>query len=322
MSRLTSLRHLGASLLAAALLVVAAAPPAAAQTTTGTIRGYVHDSSGAPFGGAMVEAKNVGTSALRTTTSNPDGSYVLAGLVPAVYDLTVRHIGSAPSTRRVVVQIGSTTLADVIPTAQAVEVAGVNVLAAAPTFDLKTSEVATNISTQQMQQLPTQSRNFLDFAQLAPGVQVTEDVITVGNRVTSRNVSAGGGSPNQTNVFIDGASLKNDLTGGGIAGQDASRGNPFPQNAIQEYRVITQNFKAEYQQAGTAIINATTKSGTNEWHGTAQFQYSDKGFFALDSFQIALKNQNPATFAKPDFSRSLPSVSIGGPLMRDKLFFF
>jgi len=316
MSRLAGLRHFGASLFGVALLVLAAAPPAATQTTTGTIRGYVRDSSGAPLAGAMVEAKNVATGGVRTATSNEDGSYVVAGLAPAVYDLTVRHIGSAPSTRRVVVQIGATTLADFTPTTQAVEVAGVNIQAAAPTFDLKTSEVATNISTQQMQQLPTQSRNFLDFAQLAPGVQVTEDIITVGNGVNTRTVSAGGGSPNQINVFIDGASMKNDLTGGGIAGQDASRGNPFPQNAIQEYRVISQNFKAEYQQAGTAIINATTKSGTNEWHGTAQFQYSDKGLFALDSFQIAQK------LPKPDFSRALPSLSVGGPLMRDKLFMF
>ncbi|HKR55898.1 MAG TPA: carboxypeptidase-like regulatory domain-containing protein, partial [Gemmatimonadales bacterium] len=125
MSRLAGLRHFGASLLGVALLVFAVAPPAAAQTTTGTIRGYVRDSSGAPFAGAMVEAKNVGTGGLRTTTSNEDGSYVLPGLVPAVYDLTVRHIGSAPSTRRVVVQIGSTTLADFVPTSQAVEVAGI-----------------------------------------------------------------------------------------------------------------------------------------------------------------------------------------------------
>src|SRR6185437_6645562 len=313
MPRLTLLRHLGASLFGVALLVLAAAPPAATQTTTGTIRGYVHDSSGAPFGGAEVEAKNPATGGVRTTTTNPDGSYVLAGLLPTVYDLTVRHIGSAPSTRRVVVQIGTTTTADFIPTAQAVEVAGVNIQAAAPAFDLKTSEVATNISTQQLQQLPTQSRNFLDFAQLAPGVQVSEDRI---NTIQSRTVAAGGGSPNQTNVFIDGASLKNDLTAGGIAGQDASRGNPFPQNAIQEYRVITQNFKAEYQQAGTAVITAATKSGTNVWQGSAQFQYSDQGLFALDSFQIAQKQ------TKPDFSRVLPSISIGGPLMRDKLFFF
>lgn len=313
MSRLAGLRHFGASLFGVALLVLAAAPPAATQTTTGTIRGYVRDSSGAPFGGAEVEAKNPATGGVRTTTTNADGSYVLAGLLPTVYDLTVRHIGSAPSTRRVVVQIGTTTTADFVPTAQAVEVAGVTIQAAAPAFDLKTSEVATNISTQQLQQLPTQSRNFLDFAQLAPGVQVTEDRI---NAISTRTVAAGGGSPNQTNVFIDGASLKNDLTAGGIAGQDASRGNPFPQNAIQEYRVITQNFKAEYQQAGTAVITAATQSGTNVWKGSAQFQYSDQGLFALDSFQIAQKQ------TKPDFSRVLPSINIGGPLMRDRLFFF
>ena len=319
MPRLTLLRHLGASLLAAALLVLASAPPAAAQTTTGTIRGTVRDSSGGPLSGADIEARNIATGALRRTTSGVDGAYVLPGLTPAVYDLNVRHIGSSPSTRRVIVQIGTTTTADFTPSSQAVAVEGVTVRGVAPTFDLKTSEVATNISAQQLQQLPTQDRNFLDFAALAPGVQVTEDRV---NAVQTRTFTAGGGSPNQVNVFVDGASMKNDLTAGGVAGQDASRGNPFPQNAIQEYRIITQNFKAEYQKASSAIITATTKSGSNQWTGSAFFGYSGKSLIALDTFQIKDKNANPTGFQKPDFSRNLLSLSGGGPLIPDQLFVF
>src|SRR5205807_7566156 len=105
----------------------------------------------------------------------------------------------------------------------------------------------------------------LDLAALAPGITVAEDRVNMGaGKFTPRNFSSGGSGPGEVNVFIDGASLKNDLTGGessgsGIAGQDASRGNPFPRNAVQEYRVITQNFKAEYQKASSAIITATTK---------------------------------------------------------------
>ncbi|HYK11881.1 MAG TPA: carboxypeptidase regulatory-like domain-containing protein [Gemmatimonadales bacterium] len=305
-----------ASLLAAAVIVLAAAPPAAAQTTTGTIRGYVKDSSGAPFGGAMVEAKNVANGSVRSTTSKEDGAYVLPGLPPGNYELTVRHIGSAPYSRRVVVEIGATLIADVTPTAQAVEVGGITVTA--PTFETRTSEVATNVSQAQVQALPTPSRNFLDLAALAPGVTPTEDRMNF----TSRTVTAGGQTADAVNVFIDGSSLKNDLTDGGVAGQDASRGNPFPRGAIQEYRVISQNFKAEYQKASSAIITATTKSGTNEWHGNALFGYQNQGLVALDSFQIASKNASPATFKKPDYSRTLTSLSAGGPLVKDKLFFF
>jgi len=123
-------------------------------------------------------------------------------------------------------------------------------------------------------------------------------------------------------VFVDGSSLKNDVTAGGVAGQDASRGNPFPRSAIQEYRVISQNFKAEYQKSSSAIITATTRSGGARWGGNILLGYQNDALLALDSFQIADKNNNPTTFKEPDYSRVLTSVSVGGPLKRDKLFFF
>jgi hypothetical protein len=148
-------------------------------------------------------------------------------------------------------------------------------------------------------------------------VTVTEDRLNG----TTKTFSAGGQGPNSVNIFVDGASLKNDLTGGGVAGQDASRGNPFPRNAIQEYRVISQNFKAEYQKASSAIITATTKSGSNVWSGSALFGYQGKDLVALDTFQIADKNNNP-NFEEPDYTRYLAAFSIGGPLIRDKLHLF
>src|SRR5438445_6368145 len=194
---------------------------------------------------------------------------------------------------------------------------------------MKTSEVATNITQQQIQQLPSNSRNFLDLAALAPGITVTEDRINSG--AGFRTFSAGTQGANNVNLFVDGASLKNDLTGGGVAGQDASRGNPFPRNAIQEYRVVTQNFKAEYQKASSAIITATTRSGGNTWTGNAFVGYQNKGLLALDTFQvrdkhiadsIATKTGKPSTFTVPDYTRTLVGLSAGGPLIRDRLFFF
>ena len=312
MTIVNSMRWLGGALAIGGLLLLAA-DRAAAQTTTGTIRGYVKDSSGAPLAAAEVQAKNVGTGITRTATTNSDGSYALPGLAPATYDLTTRHIGHSPQARRVTVQIGSTLLEDFALRAGAIEVAAVLVQVAAPALETRTSEVATNVTTQQIDRLPTPSRNFLDLAGLAPGVTVTEDRI----QGTSRTFSAGGQSASAVNVFIDGTSLKNDLTANGVTGQDASRGNPFPRSAIQEYRVISQNFKAEYQKSSSAIITATTKSGTNVWTGSAFFGYQNKGLVALDTFQRATTG-----FQKPDYTRSLASFSIGGPIQRDKLFFF
>src|SRR5216683_4327365 len=305
-------------LLLGGVLAVSLVRNAAAQTSTGSIRGYVTDSSGTAIAGARVTAVNSQTSAQREVTTQSNGFYAILGLVPAEYEVTARQIGMAPQKLKVRVLIGEVFPLDLKLTASAIQVEGVAVVAAATGIEMRTSEIATNVTQQQIERLPTASRNFLDLAALAPGVTISDDRI---NSV-SRTFTAGGQTAQTVNVFVDGTSLKNDLTGGGITGQDASKGNPFPRGAIQEYRVISQNFKAEYQKASSAIITATTKSGGNEWHGNALFGYQNKDLVALDTFQIKAKNANPLTFSKPDYSRSLVSLSLGGPIQRDRLFFF
>lgn len=286
-----------------------------AQTTTGTVKGTI-TSGGAAVSGAQIQVRNPATGVSRGTTAHDDGTYVLPGLPPATYQITVRRIGSEPQTRTIIVQIGATQIQDFNISQQAAQLETVLVQGAAAA-ETRTSEVATNVTQAQIEKLPTPSRNFLDLAALTPGVTVTED------RVNGqfRTVSAGGLTANSVNLFVDGTSLKNDLTNGGIAGQDASRGNPFPRNAIQEYRVISQNFKAEYQKASSAIITATTKSGSNVWSGNAIFNYQNKGMVGRDSLQ-RLEKKNDPTIKKPDYTRSLGALSVGGPVMKDKLFFF
>lgn len=301
------------TLLAAAGMLSAFAPGARAQTTTGTIRGVITAEDGVtPVADAQIMARNPATGVQRGTVSRADGSYTLVGLPPATYELTVRRIGSEPRTRTVVVQIGATTIRDFALNPAITQLATVSVTAA-PIIETRTSEVATNVTQAQIEKLPTASRNFLDLAVLSPGITVTED------RVNGqfRTFSAGGQTASSVNLFVDGSSLKNDLTAGGVAGQDASRGNPFPRNAIQEYRVISQNFKAEYQKSSSAIITATTKSGTNEWSGNAIYARQTKGMVARDSFQRADPN-----FKRPDYSRTLAALSAGGPIIRDRLHFF
>src|SRR5579859_6691034 len=210
-------RRLGLLLLAS-VITASVAGRLSAQTTTGTIRGYVRDSSGAALSDAQLQVKNVANGSTREATSRPDGSYIFLGLEPASYELTVRHIGHGAQVRRLTLAIGTTVLADFALGTQAVELAGLQVTAAQTAIETRTSEVATNISQQQIARLPSPSRNFLDLAGLAPGVTVTEDRING----ESRTFSAGGQGPNSVNVFVDGTSLKNDLTQGGITGQDAS----------------------------------------------------------------------------------------------------
>ncbi|HMI58472.1 MAG TPA: carboxypeptidase-like regulatory domain-containing protein, partial [Gemmatimonadaceae bacterium] len=269
-----------------------------AQNSTGTLRGTVTGAGGAPIADAQIVAQNTNSGVQRNALSNDAGAYTLVGLVPGTYNVTVRRIGNTPQTRTVVVQIGATQLQDFSLATQATQLA-TQVITAATGVETRTSEGATNVTQAQISKLPTPSRNFLDLAQLAPGVSVTED------RVNGqfRTVSAGGQAPSSVNLFIDGTSFKNDLTQGGIAGQDASRGNPFPRNAVDQYRVIGQNFKAEYQKASSAVITATTKSGGNVWSGNALVGYQNAGMVALDTFQRVDKAANPGTFKRPDYTR-------------------
>ena len=297
-----------------------------AQTTTGSIRGFVRDQSGGPVTEAEILARDTVTGIQRSASTRSDGSYVLAGLSPATYELSVRKIGFTPQRRRVTVQIGATLSLDFALQAGAVELQAV-AIEAVPVIEMRTSEVATNVTQQQVNNLPTSSRNFLDLAVLAPGTSIENDRLNG----TARRLSSGAQSADQINVFVDGASYKNDLIHGGVVGQDRSRGNPFPRNAIQEFRILTQNYKAEYQKSSSAVLTATTRSGGNVWTGTAFLAYQNKNLVALDSVQehdkriadsIAQANGTPSTFREPDYNRQLVGLSVGGPLKRDKLFFF
>src|SRR5205085_6624625 len=134
----------------------------------------------------------------------------------------------------------------------------------------------------------------------------------------SKSFAGDAQNPEQTNVFIDGVSNKNDVLQGGLAGQDTSRGNPFPQSAVQEFRVITQNYSAQYDHASSAIITAVTKSGGNQLNGQAFVYYQPKAWVAppKKNFQFNTLTTNPS------YRRYQPGISIGGPIMKDRLNFF
>jgi hypothetical protein len=319
MTKIRSTRRLlQAALLAGALGLGA---PAFAQLTTSTIRGTI-SSAAAVAPGATVTAVNVETGATAHAVAGSDGSYVLSGLRPGTYDISVAAGGAAPVTQRVIVSVGETATLDLNtaaapPPAAAAE--GVAIVVTGTRLgETRTSEVATNVSREQIENLPQNNRNFLNFAALAPGIRVLQ--------TDFRQTFGGGGvgiDPNgdsfggpQVNVFIDGVSLKSNVQQGGIVGQDVSRGNPFSQLAVQEFRVETSNFKAEYEDAGTAIITAITKSGTNQFHGEAFGEYQNQSLISRDFFQK--QNNQPQVPLK----RYQYGVDLGGPIIRDKLFFF
>lgn len=300
-------------LLALLLLGALLAPiPAAAQTSTSSIRGVVRDDSG-PLTNATVEAVGVGSGFRYTATTGANGNFSLGGLQPGVYRLTVSSEAYPPQTREVQVLVGQDVEAEFVLTPGEVFTESVTVVGddVQLLLETRTSEIATNITTQQIESLPQNNRNFLGLAALAPGVRFTDNQDESGQKFRS-----GGTDSRQINVFIDGLSYKNDLLQGGAFMQDSSRGNPFPQNAVQEFRVLTQNYKAEYEKAAAAVISAVTKSGTNALHGDLLYLTQDKSMVDQDDFSRDRGDK------KPDYDREQIAFSIGGPIVQDKLHYF
>lgn len=301
---------------------VAMLTPASAQTTVASIRGRVTDAGGAAVPGATVTLASAGTGRSQTATTGANGTYILNGVRAGTYRITVTGPGDGRFEQTIAVGVGQSATVDARLAAPA---SGDTAVGTAPPTDdgagsqiivtgsrlreTRTSEIATNISQEQIRVLPQTDRNFLSFAALAPGVRYNDSE-------TDKSFSSGASPASQVNVFIDGVSLKNKLREGGIAGQQNSRGNAFGQLAVQEFRVITQNYKAEYEQAGAAVITAVTKSGTNEFHGEIFGQYTDRSL-TQKSF-IDRRDGEP----KPAFERKQYGASLGGPIIRDKLFFF
>jgi len=316
------------ALLATSLLT---AMPAHAQLTTSTIRGQVTNAAAA-VPGATVTAVNVETGATSRAQAGPDGSYVLTGLRPGTYDISFAGAGGAAVTRRVIVEVGQTASLDVdtaVPSAPADGTAdagggvatsdsGTIVVTGTRLIETRTSEVGTNVSNQQIENLPQNNRNFLNFAQLAPGIRVnqtdTRQTFSAGGVGAGRDGDSFGGP--QVNVFIDGVSLKSNVNQGGIVGQDVSRGNPFSQLAVREFRVLSSNFKAEFEDAGTAIITAITRSGTNELHGEVFGTFQNEKMIERDFFQ---KRDDQD---KPELKRKQYGAGLGGPIIKDRLFLF
>jgi hypothetical protein len=289
-----------------------------AQSSTGTLRGTVKDETGATVKGAEIQAVE-DDSGLRYTATSQDSGFYNVSLPPGRYTVTASSQNFAPDVHKVVIGLGQTQGLDFDLRVAAKATEAVTVSAQAPLIETKSNEIATNVTEQQLQQLPQDNRNFLNFARLAPGVRYSDDP----NR---QEITAGANEAFNTNVFIDGTSYKNDVLLGGVVGQDSSRGNPFPQNAVQEFRVITQNFKAEYEKSSSAIITAVTKSGTNDLKGDAFTDYQNKGLVAFDPCSQTVDNHcgsaHTATATKPDYTRWQAGVALGGPIVKDSVHFF
>jgi outer membrane receptor protein involved in Fe transport len=302
-------KKLLASLISTAVIAVAGVPMVSwAQSANANLRGKAPPS-------ATITAKNVATGAQRRTTANADGSYALVGLPPGTYTVDA----GAGTEQTVRLSVASTATLNLTQAAaapagavNATTLTGVSVTATALT-EVKTSEIGSTVSLHQINTTPQITRNFLEFADTVPGM-----AFNVENGKTS--IKAGAQPAANVNVYIDGVGQKNYVHGGGISGQagpnhDGDVGNPFPQLAIGEYRVITSNYKAEYDQISSAAITAETKSGTNEFHGEVF------NTFTSDRLRAETPAESDAHNKARGVSREYGGA-FGGPIITDKLHFF
>ena len=302
-----SKKRLLAGIVAGSFIAMAAAPAAWAQTANATLRGT------GPAG-ATVTARNVATGAVRVTRTGKNGSYALVGLQPGTY-----RVDAGPGTEHTItLTVASTaTLNLAAPATTAAPAAAANatnlnaVTVSATTLrEVKTPEVGGTISLRQIQTIPQISRNFLEFADTVPGMVFTANA--------NGNTSLRGGAQNDSsvNVFIDGVGQKSYVKEGGVAGQIGSQGNPFPELAIGEYKVITSNYKAEYDQISSAAVTAQTKSGTNEFHGEFFDRYTN------DAFRSRTPAESEPHARKTQSEEREYGFALGGPIIKDKMHFF
>jgi len=302
--------HFALRALAAAALITLA-PPAGAQLSSASVRGAVTSGSTAAAN-ATITATNLANGQVTRTTSRADGSYVLTNLAPGDYRIDIATPGQTGQSQQLTVQVGQVVALDLALAQGNTQLATVIVQGAA-LANRKTSEVGTNVTTKQIESLPQNSRNFLAFADLAPGVRFT----TEPNGMV--RLQAGSQNQDNVNVFIDGVSQKNYILRGGVAGMDSTRGNPFPQSAIAEYKVIGQNYKAEFDQVSSAAITAVTKSGGNTLAGEVFWDHTGNNMTAYNPAEKANKaNGND----RAKFTQDQYGLSVGGAIKKDVAHFF
>ncbi len=290
--------------------------PVLAQGSGGTVNGTITDPSGAAIPKADVILVHQDTGAVRTILTNDRGFFSVPNLVSGRYDLTVAATGFATAVQEgVSVDVGSTVVANIRMQISSVE-EKVDVVAATADIALSSSTLSTVVKGDVVRELPLNGRDWTMMATLEPGVHAIEaqaDLSGGGNARANRGwgtqMSFGGNRPQQNNYRLDGISI-NDYSGGGPGGV---LGSVLGVDAIGEFSVVTGNASADYGKTSGGVINAVTRSGSNDFHGSAY------GFFRNDAFDA------PNYFddgEKPDFYRNQYGAALGGPVVKNKLFFF
>jgi carboxypeptidase family protein len=277
-----------------------------AQQPLGSIAGTVTDPSGSVAPGAIVTATSLATGALRSATTNDQGYFLLPTLQAGEYKLSVGLAGFANFlVDRVVVAVGQTANVEVrLKIAGASETIQVSGAEAAAAVDLQEASVSGVVNTRQIEQLPLNGRNYLELARLQPGVEIQEGRAFDPTKSRYTGVSIGSRSGREARITIDGVDAVDEHVGTTTLN--------ISQETIQEFQISTSSSDTSAGISSTGAINVITKRGSNQFHGGGFFFGRNDDFAARPNFAST----------KPDFSRKQYGFSLGGPAVKDRLFWF
>jgi hypothetical protein len=289
-----------------AIFVFAASAALIGQQGTAQIGGKVTDQQGAVLPGVAIVVTNEETGVFREVTSSAEGTYFVAQIVPGRYKVTAQLTGFRTMERSgLIVQVGNTLTINLALPVGGVE-ENITVTGQSPLVDTTSARVGGNIGTDELSELPAMNRNYFSAVALLPGVQFTPS-----NQMGNDTIIAGGQTSQNTNVSVDGGYNADDALGTSAGAQVRT-----PLEAVQEFQVLNSMYDAEYGRASGAIVNAVTKSGSNDFRGVV---FAESAANALTSKDFFVKQNN---LTKPSTTKRDLGGVIGGPIVRNKAFFF
>ena len=288
-----------------------------AQVAGGTLSGSITDPSGAVVANAQVVIKNSATGVVKSVTTNTEGFYSAANLLPGEYEVAVSATGFNTEIKKgITINVGSQPVFNLTLQIGAVT-NSVEVSTEAPTVQLTSSEISATVNATTVRELPLNGRSWTDLAALQPGVSTIQTQPSFstgadrGNRGFGQQLTISGARPQQNNYRLDGISL-NDYANGAPG---SVLGGNLGVDAIQEFSVLTSNYSAEYGKTSGGVVNAITRSGTNAFHGSVYEFLRNSALDARNFFE------DPA-LPKAPFKRNQFGGSIGGPIIKNRTFFF
>jgi hypothetical protein len=290
-----------------AVLAIGLSSSLVAQQGTADLRGRVVDDQGSAMPGVTVIVRNQETGLFRESTSGADGSFFFNGVVPGVYAVEATLQGFKTYQRADVrLEVGRATTIDVAMALGGVA-ESVTVRGEAPLVDTTSKEIGGHIGTQEITETPSFSRNFTAILGTLPGVVSSFAAGTFG----SNNISAGGQAANNVSYSLDGSNNNDGRSAGGSGSQVR-----VAMETVQEFKFVTSQFDAEYGTASGGIVNAVSKQGTNQFHGSAFGFFQDESLTSRDYFARA-NDLTEAPSKQQQFGGTL-----GGPILRDRAHFF